>query len=268
MKTWHRYVAVGDSFSEGMCDPDPSRENSFIGWTDRLAHLLATDAAVAGHELSYASLAVRGRLLADILERQLPAALDLEPDLVSLVGGGNDILRPGADIDALANKVECAVMMLRNRGIDVLLATPTDPKDAPLIGATRPKAAIFTAHLHSIAVRHGCRIIHQWGIDELKDWRMWAEDRIHMVPEGHVRVAVAAYESLGGTVAERPGTLHPAKPMSRVEFAKANAEWARTHLRPWIGRRLTGRSSGDGVSAKRPELVVVDPTEELPAPRF
>ena len=69
MKTWQRYVAIGDSFSEGMCDPDPAREDSYLGWADRLAHLLAADAREAGHEFRYANLAIRGRLLDDILGR-------------------------------------------------------------------------------------------------------------------------------------------------------------------------------------------------------
>ena len=100
---WLRYVAVGDSFSEGMSDPDPAAPGSFRGWADRLAGHLAADTADAGDAgFEYANLAVRGRLLHDIVTRQLDGALALGPDLVSIVGGGNDILRPRADIDARA----------------------------------------------------------------------------------------------------------------------------------------------------------------------
>ncbi|GAA1390384.1 SGNH/GDSL hydrolase family protein [Luteococcus peritonei] len=268
MKTWQRYVAIGDSFSEGMCDPDPSRENSYLGWTDRLAHLLAADAREAGHDLAYANLAIRGRLLDDILGRQLPLALELKPDLVSLVGGGNDVLRPGSDVDALSQRMEQAVVQLRSAGIDVLMATPTDPKEAPLLRATRSRCAIYLANLHTIARRHGCALVDQWGLDEIKDWRMWAEDRLHMTPEGHVRVALAAYEALGGDPSDRPEALPPAAPVGRAQWLRENAQWAREYVRPWVHRRLTGRSSGDGLSAKRPELVVVDPDEQLPTPRF
>lgn len=266
-RTWQRYVAIGDSFSEGMCDPDPNREDSYLGWTDRLAHLLAADAREAGHEFSYANLAIRGRLLGDVLHRQLPAALELEPDLVSLSGGGNDILRPGADIDALAAELEEAVAAVRARGIDVLICTPTDPTAAPLLRATRPKSAIFLAHLFSISRRHGVYLVDQWGMQELKDWRLWAPDRIHMTPEGHVRVAVQAYRTLGGEP-ESPAALEQAQAPSGWPWVQANARWAREYVRPWVGRRLTGRSSGDGISAKRPEMVVVDPDEVLPPPAF
>lgn len=268
MKTWQRYVAIGDSFSEGMCDPDPAREDSYLGWTDRLAHLLAADARDAGHDLSYANLAIRGRLLDDVVDVQLPRALDLQPDLVSIIGGGNDTLRLGADIDALAVKFERAVVELRSRGIDVLMMTPTDAKEAPLLRATRSRSALYLAHLHTIARRHGCFLVDQWGMDELKDWRLWAPDRLHMTPEGHARVAIAAYEALGGTPAAHPEALPPAEPVRRSDFLRETAQWGREYVKPWVGRRLTGRSSGDGISAKRPQLVVVDPDEELPAPRF
>ncbi len=267
MKTWQRYVAIGDSFSEGMCDPDPASENSFLGWTDRLAHLLAADARDAGHDLEYANLAIRGRLLGDIVDRQLPLALDLQPDLVSMAGGGNDILRPGSDIDALAARFEEAVIELRSRGIDVLMMTPTDPAEAPLLRATRSRSAIYLAQLHTIARRHDCHLVDQWGMRALKDWRVWAPDRIHMTPEGHVRVAEAAHIALGGSPSElRP--LPSAEKAGRLEFVRSTADWGREYVGPWVQRRLTGRSSGDGITAKRPQLTRIDPDEHLPAPRF
>ena len=117
-RVWTRYVAVGDSFTEGMSDPDPEIPDRYVGWADRLAVDLARYASDAGHQFGYANLAVRGRLLADIVGPQLDAALALEPDLVSIVGGGNDILRPSADVDALAGKLEDAVVRIRDTGAD------------------------------------------------------------------------------------------------------------------------------------------------------
>jgi len=126
-RVWTRYVAVGDSFTEGMSDPDPEIPDRYVGWADRLAVALARYASDAGQQFGYANLAVRGRLLADIVGPQLDAALALEPDLVSIVGGGNDILRPSADVDALAGRLEDAVVRIRATGADVLMATPFDP---------------------------------------------------------------------------------------------------------------------------------------------
>ena len=129
-----RYVAIGDSFTEGMSDVDPHLEGQYIGWADRLAAHLATLAGEAGHDFAYANLAVRGRLLADVIGPQLDAAIALGPDLVSMVGGGNDILRARADLDSIAARLEAAVVRIRAAGADVLLATPVDPADAPSSG--------------------------------------------------------------------------------------------------------------------------------------
>jgi lysophospholipase L1-like esterase len=260
-RTWSRYVAIGDSFTEGMSDADPDREGEYIGWADRLAGHLAVLAREAGHDFAYANLAVRGRLLADVIGPQLDAALALEPDLVSMVGGGNDILRPRADLDSIAARLEDAVLRIQSTGADVLLATPVDPADAPLIRHLRGRHAIHTANIFSIAQRHGCYVINQWGLHALRDWRMWAEDRIHMTTEGHRRVALSALSALGHRTDRADWTtpLPDAPVMSRREWAAANAAWARQHLAPWVQRRLRGESSGDAVMAKRPEPGPVEP---------
>lgn len=259
-KTWSRYVAIGDSFTEGMSDKDPGREGQYIGWADRLASHLATLAHEAGHDFAYANLAVRGRLLADVIGPQLDAALELGPDLVSMVGGGNDILRPKANLDSIAARLEAAVVRIQASGADVLLATPVDPADAPLIRHLRGRHAIHTANIFSIAQLHGCYVINQWAMHALRDWRMWAEDRIHMTTEGHRRVALSALSALGHSTDRADwSTPLPAAPiMGRREWAAANAAWARQHLAPWVQRRLRGESSGDAVFAKRPALQPVD----------
>jgi lysophospholipase L1-like esterase len=258
-----RYVAIGDSFTEGMADPDPARANRYVGWADRLAaHLapIAGDVSGAGEGFGYANLAIRGRLLADIAGPQVDAALALAPDLVSIVGGGNDILRPRADIDALAARLEDAVARLRASGADVLLATPSDPRDAPLIKASRGRAATYTAHIWSIARRHDARVIDLWGMAALRDWRLWAPDRIHLTPEGHRRVALNAFTALGFTAPDAGWAipLPPAPLIARREWARANARWARDYVAPWVQRRIRGRSSGDTVSAKRPTVTPLE----------
>ncbi|GAB3623790.1 SGNH/GDSL hydrolase family protein [Mariniluteicoccus endophyticus] len=265
-RPWRRYVAVGDSFTEGMCDVDTSRDNAFVGWADRLALRLAKVAAHDASQFEYANLAIRGRKLDDIVTRQVPLALELEPDLVSLVGGGNDILRPRADIDALAEQLEEAVVRCREAGADVLMATPVDPSEAPIIQMTRGRAATFAAKIWSIAERHGAYVVNQWGMDELRDWRLWGADRIHMTPDGHERVSLRAYAALGlrPEDAELPQALPPLEAVPWRTRLANDASWTRTYFGPWVQRRLTGRSSGDGMSAKRPRAEVVDPTAALP----
>jgi lysophospholipase L1-like esterase len=194
---YRRYVAVGDSFTEGLSDGHPTRPGSYVGWADRLAAHLAQLPADHGEAFGYANLAVRGRLLDDIAGRQVDEAIALGADLVSIVGGGNDILRPRTDVDALADRLESAVARLRGSGAAVLMATPVDPRDAPLVRRTRSRAAVYTAHIWSIARRYQAAVIDQWGMAALRDWRMWAPDRIHMTSDGHRRVALQAFTALG-----------------------------------------------------------------------
>ena len=120
---FHRYVALGDSFSEGVGDPDPARPNGVRGWADRVAEVLAarTD------DFGYANLAIRGRKMDQILAEQLEPALSLKPDLVTVYAGANDIMRPSVDIDALVERYAAAVARLAGSGAHVVLWTAFDP---------------------------------------------------------------------------------------------------------------------------------------------
>lgn len=278
---WSRYVALGDSFTEGLWDvpggAPPERTTAgdpdlpCRGWADLLAaHLDDRRRALGGTgpggtdddgpaPVRYANLAVRGRLLGPILRDQVPEALRLGADLVSVVGGGNDMLRPTADPDEMAAGLEQAVARLRAAGVDVLLATGMDAKDSPLVRRTRTRVGIFNAHIWTIAQRHGAHVVDLWGMRSLRDWRMWAPDRIHLTTEGHRRVAQGALVALGLRPDDEAwdDPLTPLPPSPRVERLRADAEWFRRHAYPWATRRFRGRSSGDRRVPKRPELTPV-----------
>ncbi|WP_144723027.1 SGNH/GDSL hydrolase family protein [Cellulosimicrobium sp. TH-20] len=257
---WTSYVAIGDSFTEGLWDPYPGEEDHQRGWADLLAQHLATRRVAAGEDpLRYANLAIRGRKLRSILTEQVPAALELRPDLVSVIGGGNDILRPNADVDRLARNLEHAVSRLRGAGIDVLMATGFDASQSPLVGLTRPRVGVYNAHIWSIARRQGAYVLDLWGMRALQDWRVWSEDRIHLTPAGHARVAQAALVALGQAPddAAWDDPLAPLPPAPALDRARQNAQWVRTHVVPWAQRRLRGTSSGDGRLPKAPELLPV-----------
>lgn len=255
-RVWTRYVAIGDSFTEGMSDPDPERPGSYVGWADRLALQLDVLAEREHLPFGYANLAVRGRKLDDVVGRQLETALSMRPDLVSMVGGGNDLLRPSVDVDDLAERLETAAVRIRRTGADVLLATPTDTRDAGLFKALRGRHAAHAANVFTIAQRHGCFVLNLWGMAALRDWRMWADDRIHLTTEGHRRVSLAALAALGHDtdLADWTTPLPPAARVTRADVLRGHADWAKTHAVPWVQRRLRGTSSGDSVDAKRPTL--------------
>ena len=259
---WTRYVALGDSFTEGLWDAPEGRDGPQRGWADLLAARLSALRLTAGDTpLEYANLAVRGRLLGPIVDDQVPEALALGPDLVSIVGGGNDLLRPEADPDRLAARLESAVVRLRAAGVDVLMATGCDTADSPVVRLTRPKVGLYNSMIWSIARRHGAHVLDLWGMRSLRDWRMWAEDRIHLTTAGHERVAQAALVALG-LEPDDPAwddPLTPLPPPPVLDRAWSNAVWLRVHAGPWVGRRVLRRSSGDGRDPKRPVPTPVEP---------
>ena len=164
------FAALGDSFTEGVGDPRP--DGSCRGWADRFAEHLA--ASRPG--LRYANLAIRGKLLSEVLEEQVPAAIAMSPDLVSLAAGGNDLLRPRTDPDDLAAVFETAVAALTASGATVLAFTGFDPKAFPVLRLIRGKSAVLTMYVREIAERHGCLIADLWTMRILTDRRLWTPD--------------------------------------------------------------------------------------------
>lgn len=246
---WQRYVAVGDSFTEGIGDPEPSAPGGNRGWADRVAEVLSdgTD------NFAYANLAVRGKLIQQILDEQVEAALSLHPDLITISGGGNDVIRPGSDPDAVSALVEQAIAKLTRDHATVVLFTATDVGFSPVFRGIRGKVAIYNENLRTIAAKYDCIIADQWPLKEIQDPRFWAPDRLHLNPLGHHEIARLVLASLNV-----PNTLKPAEPepAPSLTWRAARGEdlnWAREYLVPWVLRRVRHQSSGDFVSAKRPE---------------
>ncbi|KAA5829534.1 SGNH/GDSL hydrolase family protein [Saccharopolyspora hirsuta] len=246
---WDSFVALGDSFTEGLADAGP--DGAFRGWADRLAeHLAAHDP-----DLRYANLAVRGKLVRQIVDDQVPKAIALRPALVSFTAGGNNIIRPGSDPDEVAQIFEGAVAQLRAAGIDVLIGTGFDTAETPVLRHVRGKVGTYNSHLRAIADRHGCYVLDLWSMHVLRDSRAWSADRLHLSAEGHRRVALRACEALGVATDEDWREPWPAAPEASWRDQRAeDIRWAREYLAPWIGRRLRGVSSGDGREPKRPQL--------------
>lgn len=264
---WIRYVAMGDSFTEGIGDPEPVCPGGLRGWADRLAEELHK-----GHQdFAYANLAIRGRLLQQILDEQLAPALALKPDLISISAGGNDLIRPGSDPDALAETLDAAVGQMSASGATVLLFNGPDIRDTPVLGLVRGRVAIYNENLRTVAARHDAVIADMWSLRELADPRMWDGDRLHFSPLGHHRIAIMALDALNVPHQLEPLRPEPAPPRTWREARSEDLVWAKDFLVPWVLRRIRHQSSGDGISAKRPTpgpafgTPDLDPVDQLPA---
>lgn len=250
---FHRYVALGDSFTEGVGDPDPTRPNGLRGWADRVAEALARQSGVA--DFGYANLAIRGRKLKPILAEQLEPALALEPDLVTIHAGANDVLRPRVDLDDLAAAYDAAVGRLAGSGARVTLFTIWDPGAGGIYAPLRGRMAVFNEHAREIADRHGATVVDMWRMRDVGDRDEWMDvDRMHLNAVGHQHIAIAVLDALGVEHDLSPLPRTPLPRRTRRERLAADAAWARGYLAPWVRRRLTGRSSGDSIEPKRPTL--------------
>lgn len=246
---WQRFVAIGDSFTEGLGDPSPESPGGLRGWADRFAEVLG------GYDenFAYANLAVRGKLIRQITEEQLEMALDLRPDLVSISAGGNDVIRPGGDPDHVAVQLEYLLRRFRATGATVMVFTGVDTAFQPVFRSIRGRVAIYNENVRKIAQRHDGIVVDQWALEELQDPRYWAVDRLHLNPLGHHTIARAALDALGVPHNLSPLDPPPLPAQTWRQARRDDAVWAKEHLVPWVIRRIKHVSSGDHVEPKRPQ---------------
>ncbi|MBT2506116.1 SGNH/GDSL hydrolase family protein [Streptomyces sp. ISL-98] len=256
-RTFLRYVALGDSQTEGLGDGDDT--TGLRGWADRLAeHLAAVEP-----RLQYANLAVRGRLAGQVHAEQLAPALALRPDLATVVAGVNDLMRPKFDAAEVVGHLEAMFAAISATGAHVATVTfPDIGKVVPLARPLRPRVYELNSRIRAAAARHGATVVETAQHAFATDPRIWSEDRLHLSSLGHERFAAAAAHAV-----QLPGSddtwTHalPPRPAALTGLRAANAElrWLAAYLGPWLARRVRGRSSGDGRTAKRPQLLAVRP---------
>ena len=253
---FHRYVALGDSFTEGVGDPDRAAPTAGAagptGWrrcSPPAPRTSATPTSPSGAASSRRSSPSRSTG---------PA---LRPDLVTLYAGGN-ILRPKVDIDALVVDYANAVGRLSSSGAHIVMFTGFDLGFAPVFRHLRGRVAVYNELVREVADDHGATIVGFWRLREFRDPRLWDVDRMHLSAAGHERMSHAVLRALGAEPDRPVPDLAHAPHRSKKEQRAENLEWARTHLAPWVKRRVQGTSSGDGVSPKHPALTRLTPSQE------
>ena len=254
MKRYERYVAIGDSTSEGLDDPDG--HGGYRGWANRLAERIAAQQG----SLLYANLAVRGRTTRQILDQQLALAVAMKPDLATVVAGTNDVLRSHFEPQVFQADLETMQRAFVELGASVL--TFTLPDLTPVM----PIARILGDRVFRLndAIRDACKntgaiLCDLAAYPVASDPRLWSDDRLHANSVGHARIAEALAHALGlpGVDASWSDPLPDPWAPTRFDLVRAEVAWARNHLLPWIWRHIRGRSSGDGITAKRPVLTPV-----------
>lgn len=255
---WSRYVAIGDSFTEGIGDPEPASPGGNRGWADRVAEALSAGT----DDFAYANLAVRGKLIRQIADEQVDAALELRPDLITISAGGNDVIRPGTDPDEIAARFADVITRLSRDSATIMVFTGADVGFSPVFRGIRGKVAIYNENIRAIAARNDCIVADLWSLTEIQDSRMWSADRLHLNPLGHHTVARMVLDTLNVTHSLEPRMPAPLPGTTWRQARTEDLVWAREYLMPWVLRRVRHQSSGDHVQPKRPDAVRYDPDEQ------
>lgn len=263
MATFQRYVAIGDSTTEGLEDPDGN--GGYRGWADRLAEHIAIG---QDDPVEYANLAVRGLLLKEIRTTQFDDAMAMTPDLMTLFGGVNDVIGVRVDFDDL--RADLAAMFGEARAHDITVVTLTMPDPSainPLGKGLRERMFLLNDIIRAEADRYGVLVLDFQAHPVAEDPRLWFEDRLHGNTLGHERVASALAWRLGieGVDDSWATPLEEPSPRRRVhEQLAGDVDWAVHYLAPWLGRGIRGIAHGEGITAKRPIPTVVEKPAKHP----
>jgi len=250
--TYQRFIVCGDSYSEGMTDEVVNGQ--YRGWADRTADAMAQ----AHANFTYVNLAVRGKLLGQVVEDQVPTALAFATGadtLVSFHAGANDALRPGYQPDVAIALYQEAVRLLAKSGAQVMLFTVLEKTGNTGRGAQvwEKRFSAFNKGVREVGAEVGAIVVDANQENFLSDRRFLAFDRLHLNAEGHYRCAEAVKEKIG--LPFNPAWRTPLPPAKKVPWIAQKAitvAWFVIFALPWIFRRIRGKSSGDGRSAKYP----------------
>ena len=174
-----RYVAIGDSQTEGLWDGDDS--GGIVGFADRLAAML--DSHHPG--LQYANLAIRGRRIRDVLDDQLPRALAMRPDLITVCVGMNDITRPGLLFDRALADLDLLHERLAGSGATVVTTTfPDIARIVPVGRILTSRMLRMNGAITAAAEHYGFKLVDLYSAPSMTQPDVWSDDRVHRVNQG------------------------------------------------------------------------------------
>jgi len=193
---WSNYVALGDSLTAGRDDYGPG--GARIGWARRLAGILT---ARTGVPCALTNLAADGDAVAAVLQRQLPSAARLGPDLISVTVGMNDIRDPGFSQDRFRAELGRLLDGLAGTGATVLTCTLPDmadilPLPAGMVGLARQRMRQASDAIRGQAAARGARCLDAWAMPAAADPELFGPDRIHPNGRGHQLLAAACADLL------------------------------------------------------------------------
>ena len=261
-KPYRSYVAIGDSLSEGLGDFTFSTDRTHNGWTDRLACIMAKEAQDSGYEFQYANLALRGSKLETIMGKQAAMALNLQPDLVTVMAGSNDLMAKAERLPDHRKKFKTGLLELLAGGCDVVVANTINPLHLRVFKPLRYRAERFSEMIADVAMEMDVSVLDIYGIKDFQDLVFWAEDMVHFSGHGHIAVANRAAKLLELRYRFPELKAEELPPISRSTLE--TLAWVRRDVIPFFHRKLKGVTSGDGLSPKHARLESFQPKLDHP----
>jgi lysophospholipase L1-like esterase len=188
MHPWHHFVAIGDSFTEGVGDSVDGFAR--LGAVDRLAAALRQ----SNPDLRYTNLAQRGLVVTEIREQQLETTLRLEPDLVSVVAGANDIMTGRFSADRWEEEFRTLYVALTQIGATVIAANlPAFPilrtLKEPLQTRVMNNVTRGNGIIERLAAQYQVILVDSWTVSQQTDREDWSEDGVHLNSRGYFKFA-------------------------------------------------------------------------------
>ena len=258
---YRSYVAIGDSLTEGLGDFDFELSRFSCGWADRLGELFARVAYEAGESFDYANLSLRGSSLYDILTAQLEDALKLKPDLVTIMAGSNDFLRPKKYHPEMRALLRGAVKRFHEQGTHVVLVNTVNPVHLELFRLLSGKARAMTQLINDVALEYEVPLLDIFNMKEFEHLQLWCDDMVHFSGHGHIRIANRAAKLLGLDQGFDELDIEQIEKPDRS--FRAVCVWLVKHVLPFIGRRIRNTSSGDGLDPKHETFVTLISREAI-----
>lgn len=246
-----RYVAIGDSFTEGVGDANLQYPNGVRGWADRVARQMGRH----DDRWEYANLAIRSKYLDEVVDEQLDLALAMRPTVISFYAGGNDILSLRVDMDDVLRRYEAALSRLSASGATVLVFTTFDLKVSAMLEPLRRRITLYNNGVRDLANGYGAQLFDHTLLREYDDPRLWSADRIHMSRIGHKRMAGYVCDSLDIPHTLKLPDLGEFEPRRWRQAMRDEAAFITGEVYPLIRRRMNGMRDGDSLDPKWPEPI-------------
>ena len=197
--------------------------------------LLAEHLRQVQPEMSFTNLAVRGYRARDAIQRELPEAIALQPDLITVFIGGNDVLlTPRLDGARFADELDQLLAPFADPSVTVVLSTLPDlaavsPLPPPLRGQLRRRVETVNEVIRQAAHRYDTVLLDAWAEPRILRNAMWSFDRIHPSAAGHRLIAASVAELLGVPASAQADEDISASPSDLIRRYTVEMAWLLRH---------------------------------------